>query len=121
KRCAPGRSNWASNKARRTGSSSSTLPPWIPGASPTISSKTKGSWPNCPSSSAPFPDRNPRAKVWKSSSSSSEAPTDLERPAKILGLAVFDLHLDLVPVNGLREGLDHEGDSLLHGEGVAKR
>ena len=41
-------------------------------------------------------------------------PAGRELPVKVLDLAEFDLHLDLVPVNGLREQLDI--DALLMGD-----
>jgi hypothetical protein len=50
---------------------------------------------------------NPKERIWQEADRLRAAhPAGRELPVKILDLAEFDLHLDLVPVNGLREHLD---------------
>ena len=50
---------------------------------------------------------NPKERIWQEADRLRAAhPAGRELPVKILDLAEFDLHLDLVPVNGLREQLD---------------
>ena len=52
-------------------------------------------------SKAPY---NPKERVWEEADKLRTAhPAGRELPVKVLDLAEFDLHLDLVPVNGLRE------------------
>ena len=47
---------------------------------------------------------NPKERIWQEADRLRAAhPAGRELPVKILDLAEFDLHLDLVPVNGLRE------------------
>jgi len=61
---------------------------------------------------APF---NPKERIWQEADRLRAAhPAGRELPVKVLDLAEFDLHLDLVPVNGLREQLDI--DALLMGD-----
>ncbi len=58
---------------------------------------------------------NPKERIWQEADKLRAAhPAGRELPVKILDLAEFDLHLDLVPVNGLREQLDI--DALLMGD-----
>lgn len=58
---------------------------------------------------------NPKERIWQEADRLRVAhPAGRELPVKILDLAEFDLHLDLVPVNGLREQLDI--DALLMGD-----
>ena len=58
---------------------------------------------------------NPKERIWQEADRLRAAhPAGRELPVKILDLAEFDLHLDLVPVNGLREQLDI--DALLMGD-----
>ena len=57
----------------------------------------------------------PKERIWQVADGLRAAhPAGRELPVKILDLAEFDLHLDLVPVNGLREQLDI--DALLMGD-----
>jgi hypothetical protein len=57
----------------------------------------------------------PKERLWREADRLRAAhPAGRELPVKILDLAEFDLHLDLVPVNGLREQLDI--DALLMGD-----
>jgi len=50
---------------------------------------------------------NPKERIWQEADRLRAAhPAGRELPVKVLDLAEFDLHLDLVPVNGLREQLD---------------
>ena len=61
---------------------------------------------------APF---NSKERIWQEAERLRAAhPAGRELPVKVLDLAEFDLHLDLVPVNGLREELDI--DALLMGD-----
>jgi hypothetical protein len=47
---------------------------------------------------------NPTERIWLEADRLRAAhPAGRELPVKVLDLAEFDLHLDLVPVNGLRE------------------
>ncbi len=58
---------------------------------------------------------NPKERIWQEADRLRAAhPAGRELPVKVLDLAEFDLHLDLVPVNGLREQLDI--DALLMGD-----
>ncbi len=58
---------------------------------------------------------HPKERIWHEADRLRAAhPAGRELPVKILDLAEFDLHLDLVPVNGLREQLDI--DALLMGD-----
>ena len=58
---------------------------------------------------------NPKERIWQEADRLRAAhPAGHELPIKVLDLAEFDLHLDLVPVNGLREQLDI--DALLMGD-----
>lgn len=57
----------------------------------------------------------PKERIWQEADRLRAAhPAGRELPVKVLDLAEFDLHLDLVPVNGLREQLDI--DALLMGD-----
>ena len=57
----------------------------------------------------------PKVRIWQEADRLRAAhPVGRELPVKVLDLAEFDLHLDLVPVNGLREQLDM--DALLMGD-----
>jgi len=57
----------------------------------------------------------PKESIWQEADKLRAAhPAGRELPVKVLDLAEFDLHLDLVPVNGLREQLDI--DALLMGD-----
>lgn len=50
---------------------------------------------------------NPKERIWHESDRLCAAHSaGRELPVKILDLAEFDLHLDLVPVHGLREQLE---------------
>ncbi len=61
---------------------------------------------------APF---NPRERIWQEADKLRAAhPAGGSLPVQILDLAEFDLGLDLVPVDGLREQLDI--DALLMGD-----
>jgi len=61
---------------------------------------------------APF---NPKERIWQEADRLRAAhPAGRELPVKILDLAEFDLGLDLVPMDGLREQLDI--DALLMGD-----
>ena len=58
---------------------------------------------------------NPKERIWQEADRLRAAhPAGRELPVQVLDLAEFDLHLDLVPVNGLREQLDI--DALLMGD-----
>ena len=58
---------------------------------------------------------NPKERIWQEADRlRAEHPGGRELPVNILDLAEFDLHLDLVPVNGMREQLDI--DALLMGD-----
>jgi hypothetical protein len=64
---------------------------------------------------------NPKERIWQEADrlraahpAGRELPVKLVAARKCLDLAEFDLHLDLVPVNGLREQLDI--DALLMGD-----
>jgi len=58
---------------------------------------------------------NPKERIWQEADRLRAAhPAGRELPVKVLDLAEFDLHLDLVPVDGLREQLDI--DALLMGD-----
>jgi len=58
---------------------------------------------------------NSKERIWQEADRLRAAhPAGRELPVKVLDLAEFDLHLDLVPVNGLREQLDI--DALLMGD-----
>jgi hypothetical protein len=58
---------------------------------------------------------NPKERIWQEADRLRAAhPAGRELPVRILDLAEFDLHLGLVPVNGLREQLDI--DALLMGD-----
>jgi hypothetical protein len=58
---------------------------------------------------------NPKERIWQEADRLRAAHSaGRELPVKVLDLAEFDLHLDLVPVNGLREQLDI--DALLMGD-----
>ena len=57
----------------------------------------------------------PKERIWQEADRLRAAhPAGHGLPVKVLDLAEFDLHLDLVPVNGLREQLDI--DALLMGD-----
>ena len=57
----------------------------------------------------------PKERIWQEADRLRAAhPAGCGLPVKVLDLAEFDLHLDLVPVNGLREQLDI--DALLMGD-----
>ena len=57
----------------------------------------------------------PKEEIWQKADRLRAAhPSGRELPVKVLDFAEFDLHLDLVPVNGLREQLDI--DALLMGD-----
>ena len=57
----------------------------------------------------------PKERIWQEADLLRSAhPSGRGLPVKVLNLAEFDLHLDLVPVNGLREQLDI--DALLMGD-----
>src|SRR5438034_6170166 len=57
---------------------------------------------------------NPKERIWQEADRlRAEHPAGRCLPVKVLDLAEFDLQLDLVPVNGLREQLDI--DALLMG------
>lgn len=57
----------------------------------------------------------PKQRIWQEADRLRTAhPAGRELPVKILDLAEFDLHLDLVPVDRLREQLDI--DALLMGD-----
>jgi uncharacterized protein DUF955 len=61
---------------------------------------------------APF---NPKERIWQEADRLRAAhPAGRELPVQILDLAEFDLGLDLIPVDGLREQLDI--DALLMGD-----
>jgi hypothetical protein len=61
---------------------------------------------------APF---NPKERIWQEADKLRAAhPAGRSLPVQILDLAEFDLGLDLIPVDGLREQLDI--DALLMGE-----
>lgn len=61
---------------------------------------------------APF---NPKERIWQEADRLRAAhPAGRELPVKILDLAEFDLGLDLIPTDGLREQLDI--DALLMGD-----
>jgi len=58
---------------------------------------------------------NPKERIWQEADRLRAAhPAGRELPVKVLDLAEFDLHLDLIPVDGLREQLDIE--ALLMGD-----
>ena len=58
---------------------------------------------------------NPKERIWQEADRLRAAyPAGRELPVKVLDLAEFDLHLNLVPVNGVREQLDI--DALLMGD-----
>jgi hypothetical protein len=58
---------------------------------------------------------NPKERIWQEADRLRAAhPAGRELPVKVLDLAEFDLGLDLVPVEGLREQLDI--DALLMGD-----
>ena len=57
----------------------------------------------------------PKERIWQEADQLRIAhPAGRSLPVKVLDLAEFDLHLDVVPVNGLREQLDI--DALLMGD-----
>jgi hypothetical protein len=57
----------------------------------------------------------PKERIWEEADKLRAAfPAGRELPVKVLDLAEFDLHLDLVPISGLREELDI--DALLMGD-----
>ncbi len=57
----------------------------------------------------------PKERIWQEADKLRAAhPAGRDLPVKVLDLAEFDLHLDLVPVDGLREQLDI--DALLMGD-----
>jgi hypothetical protein len=57
---------------------------------------------------------NPKERIWQEADKLRAAhPAGRELPVKVLDLAEFDLHLELVPLEGLREQLDI--DALLMG------
>lgn len=58
---------------------------------------------------------NPKERIWQEADRlRATHPAGRELPVNVLDLAEFDLHLDLVPVHGLREQLDI--DALLMGD-----
>ena len=58
---------------------------------------------------------HPKEWIWQEADRLRAAyPSGCDLPVRVLDLAEFDLHLDLVPVNGLREQLDI--DALLMGD-----
>lgn len=52
---------------------------------------------------------NPKERIWQEADRlRATHPAGRFLPVQVLDLAEFDLHLELVPVNGLREQLDIE-------------